>query len=149
MPDPFIAAVDHARRALIRQTGDHVSVRELLRRAGYDESKRASIAYHLNAKRHNGTKPHSVPPELVTRLAAVLPISEAELGRTAALAAGYRVSDAPAGDGVAQDVRRYLRDNTADPGETRRTIAEILQAVADWHTEPPEPETEGNLQHER
>jgi hypothetical protein len=44
----FPAGVDEARRRLIRDEGQNVSVRELIRRAGFDDSRRTSVARHLN-----------------------------------------------------------------------------------------------------
>jgi hypothetical protein len=46
--EAFQQAVDEARRQLIRDQGQNVSVRELIRRASFDDSRRASVARHLN-----------------------------------------------------------------------------------------------------
>ena len=70
--DAFQQAVDEARRQLIRDEGQNVSVRELIRRAGFDDSRRTSVARHLNPNQP-WPKGHKVPPEIVRALAAVLP----------------------------------------------------------------------------
>ena len=44
----FQQAVDEAGRQLIRDEGQNVSVRELVRRAGFDDSRRTSVARPLN-----------------------------------------------------------------------------------------------------
>src|SRR3954462_13074638 len=62
--DAFQHAVDEARRQLIRDAGQNVAVRELIRRAGFAVSRRASVARHLNPPQP-WPKGHKVPPDIV------------------------------------------------------------------------------------
>src|SRR4028118_2338734 len=80
--DAFQRAVDEARRQLIRDEGHNVSVRELIRRAGFDDTHRASVARQLNPNQL-WPKGHKVPPDIVRALAAVLPLSESDLMKAA------------------------------------------------------------------
>src|SRR5687767_8214253 len=116
--DTFQQAVDDARRQLIRAEGRNVSVRELIRRAGFEESRRASVARHLNT-RLSWPKGHKVPPDIVRALAAVLPISEPDLMRAAQTAAGYRATPADDRD-LGYDVARFLGDETVSEEEKAR-----------------------------
>lgn len=127
--DAFIQAVEDARHRLSRQEGSTVSVRELLRRAGFDESQRAGVAYHLNPNRHDGSKPHRVPAETVRRLAEVLrpAISHDELQRAAQTAAGFNVADQ--GD-PAVVVQRYLGDENVSEEEKQAVTARLLEIIA-------------------
>src|SRR3954451_16011446 len=106
--DAFQQAVDRARRQLIREEGQNVSVRELIRRAGFDDSRRAAVARHLNPNLP-WPKGHQVPPEIVRALAAVLPIGESSLMQAAQVAAGYRVTDEGPRD-LGSEVARFLGD---------------------------------------
>lgn len=128
--DAFIETVEAARSELIRREGANVSMREVLRRAGYDESQRASVSYHLNANRHTGEKPHHVPPEFVKRLAAVLPVAEEDLARAARVSAGFDVVDRSHPD-VAFVVQRYFGDETVSETEKREVTAELMGILAE------------------
>jgi hypothetical protein len=121
--------VDQARRQLIREEGQNVSVRELIRRAGFDDSRRASVARHLNPNQP-WPKGHRVPPEIVRALAAVLPISESELMQAAQVAAGYRVRDEEPRD-LGFEVARFLSDEEVSEEEKARLRAQLLQLVAE------------------
>ena len=77
-----VHAMDEARRQLIRDEGQNVSARELICRAGFDNSRRASVARHLDPNQP-WPKGHKAPPDIVRALAAVLPISESDLTRPA------------------------------------------------------------------
>lgn len=127
--DAFIQAVEDARRQLIRQEGRDVSVRELIRRAGFPESQRSGVAYHLNP-RIDRTRGHKVPAEIVRKLAAVLPISEEDLARAAQVAAGFDVVDTSSSD-VAFVVARYFGDEDVSEEEKRATTARLLQILAE------------------
>jgi hypothetical protein len=127
--DAFIQAVEDARRQLIRQEGRDVSVRELIRRAGFAESQRAGVAYHLNP-RIDRSRGHKVPPELVTRLAAVLPISEEDLARAAQVAAGFNVVDTSSSD-IAFVVARYFGDEEVSDEEKQATTARLMQIITE------------------
>jgi hypothetical protein len=133
--DAFIQAVDDARRRLIRTEGRNVSVRELIRRAGFDDSQRPGVAYHLNPNRHTGVRPHRVPIEVIRRLAGVLPITEEELSRAAAQASGLNVVDQ---DVLASDVTyvvaRFFGDDTVSDSERQATTGRILQIIAEQQT---------------
>ena len=130
MADHFIEAVEDARAQLIRQEGRGVSVRELLRRAGIPESKRAGAAYHLNARKFDGTGQHRVPPDLVRHLAAVLPISEAQLAEAAFRASGLQATEPTDGNAVVAAVLAYYAGE-ADDDERRRVTASILRTISD------------------
>jgi hypothetical protein len=130
--DAFIQAVEDARRELIRREGQNISIRALIRRAGFDEAKRSGVAYHLNPNRHRGERPHRVPVELIERLAQVLPISEEELSRAAAIASGLNVVDT---DVTASDVRyvvsRFYGSDEVTPEERAAATSHILQVIAE------------------
>jgi hypothetical protein len=127
--DAFQQAVEQARRQLIREEGRNVSVRELIRRAGFDDSRRASVARHLNPNQP-WPKGHRVPPEMVRALAAVLPISESDLMQAAQVAAGYRVRDEAPRD-LGFEVARFLSDVEVSEEEKARLRAQLLQLVAE------------------
>jgi hypothetical protein len=135
--DAFQQAVDRARRQLIREEGQNVSVRELIRRAGFDDSRRASVARHLNPNQP-WPRGHRVPPEIVRALAAVLPISESDLTRAAQEAAGYRVRDDEPRD-LGVEVARFLGDEGVPEEEKARLRAQLLQLVAEDLQRSPRP----------
>jgi hypothetical protein len=135
--DAFIERVEAARRELIKQTGQSVSVRELLRRAGYTDNQRASIAYHLNPNRHTGDKPHRVPPELVRRLAAVFremsnppPVDEDGLAQAAHVAAGFDVVDTSEPD-VSHVVQRFYGDENVTEEQKRAVTQQLMKILAE------------------
>jgi hypothetical protein len=68
--DPFVAAVERARRQLSRTEGKEVSIRELARRTGISN---ATLACNLKADGGRGRR--HVSPRVVAGLAQVLPIS--------------------------------------------------------------------------
>jgi hypothetical protein len=127
--DAFQQAVNEARRQLIRDEGQNVSVRELIRRAGFDDSRRASVARHLNPNQP-WPRGHQVPPEIVRALAAVLPISESNLMKAAQLAAGYRVRGDEEPD-LGFEVARFLGDAEVPEEEKARLRTRLLQIVAE------------------
>jgi hypothetical protein len=135
--DAFIERVETARRELIKQTGQNVSVRELLRRAGYTDNQRASIAYHLNPNRHTGDKPHHVPPELVRRLAAVFralgnppPVDEDQLAQAARVAAGFDVVDTSSPN-VPDMVQRFYGDENVTDEQKRAVTRQLMKILAE------------------
>lgn len=121
--DAFAEAVEAARQRLAETEGRRAPVRELARRAGIAES---TLAYHLSEKR--AAEGRRIPPEHVRKLAAVLPVSEAELMRAAQVATGYEVSDETLPD-LGQAVVRYLEGAT--PEERRRTVARLAEILTD------------------
>ena len=127
--DAFQQTVDQARRQLIRNEGQNVSVRELIRRAGFDDSRRAAVARHLNPNLR-WPKGHRVPPEIVRALAAVLSISESDLMTAAQVAAGYRVRGDEERD-LGFEVARFLGDEEVPEDEKARLRARLLQIVAE------------------
>lgn len=139
--DAFISAVEDARRELIRQEGRAVSVRELIRRAGFPDSRRASVAAHLNP-RIDRPQGHRVPPDIVKGLAEALSsvISEDELARAAQAAAGYTVTDTSSPD-VAFVVSRFYGDEGVTDEEKAAVTARLLQIIAE--------ETSRNVSHTR
>lgn len=128
--DAFIEAAEEARRQLIRSEGRDVSWREVIRRAGFPDDKRAGVAYHLNPN-IDRARGHNVPPEIVARLAAVLPISEQELARAARVAAGYNVDDEAESTDVARVVSRFYGDETVTEEEKAEVTARLLQIIAE------------------
>lgn len=126
--DAFIQAVEDARHRLIRAEGQNVSMREIIRRAGYSDAERGGISYHFN-KKTKWPKGHKVPPDLVERLSKVLPISHDELARAAQVAAGYNVKVSGADLPVA--FARFLGDIEVDANEKAVVIARLLQIMAD------------------
>ncbi|MGR7026731.1 hypothetical protein [Geodermatophilus sp. URMC 62] len=127
--DAFQQAVDEARRQLIREEGQNVSVRELIRRAGFDDSRRAAVARHLNPNLR-WPKGHRVPPGIVRALAAVLPLSESSLMQAAQMAAGYRVDEEEPRD-LGFEVARFLGDADVSAEEKARLRAQLLQLIAE------------------
>ena len=127
--DAFQRAVDEARRQLIRDEGQNVSVRELIRRAGFADSRRASVARHLNPNQP-WPKGHKVPPDIVRALAGVLPISESDLMTAAQVAAGYRVRGDEERD-LGFEVARFLGDEEVPEEEKAQLRRRLLQIVAE------------------
>lgn len=129
--DAFIQAVEDARRQLIRREGRDVSIRELIRRAGFPDSRRAGVAYHLNP-RIDRSRGHKVPPDVVEGLARALApvVSEEDLARAAQVAAGFNVVDTSSSD-VAFVVARYFGDEEVSEEEKRATTARLLQILAE------------------
>lgn len=129
--DAFIEAVESARQRLIRQEGRNVSVRELLRRAGFSEKQRPTVSYHLTPSRHAEGKPHHVPFYIVEQLAAVLPVSLEELSAAARVAAGYSVREEQPGPELTYMVQRFYDDEDISPEEQARVTARLLQIIAE------------------
>jgi hypothetical protein len=125
--DAFIEAAEAARRQLIRNEGQDVSWREVIRRAGYSESERGRVAYHLSSTKQ-WPKGHNVPAEIVQRLAQVLPISEQELQRAARIAAGFNVVDEPPNADV---VSRFYGSEDVTEAEKAEVTARLLQIIAE------------------
>lgn len=113
-----------------------MSVRELVRRAGFQEKKRAAVAYHLNPNKHDGTRSHQVPPEIVRGLASVLPVSEDELADAARVAAGFTVVD-ERGPDVTAVLQRFYGDDDVSDEEKRAVTARVLQIIAEQQAAPP------------
>lgn len=129
--DAFIQAVEEARRRLISLEGRDVSKSELIRRAGFPESKRAGVHYHLNPQ-VDRSRGHKVPAEVVHGLALALApvITEDELARAAQVAAGYNVVDTSSSE-VAFVVSRFYGDETVSDEEKREVTARLLQIIAE------------------
>lgn len=126
--DAFIAAVEDARHRLRMMEDQDVSMREVIRRAGYTDEKRAGVAYHLNKKKR-WPGGHKVPPELVARLASVLPISHEELARAAQVAAGYTIQIS--GADLPTAYVRFLGNTEVTDDEKREVTARLLQIIAE------------------
>ena len=123
--DPFSAAVDKARQRLSYTRGRNISVRTLARQAGIPES---TLAYTLSAKR--AAEGRRVDADIVRKLAAVLPIPEADLMR----AAGYVSDDGDVVDSaevLLANVRAFYRDADIDRGQRDKVTASILRIIAD------------------
>ena len=127
--DPFCKAVDKARQRLSYTRGRNISVRALARAAGIPES---TLAYSLSAKRTASGR--RVDADIVRKLAAVLPVDEADLMRAAQEAAGSRVrADAvvdPVAD-VLDAVHAFYENASIDQGQRDKVTAEILRTIAD------------------
>lgn len=117
-----------------------LSVSEMLRRAGFPEGKPAGgglsmkgARAHLEESQTRARKKpvHRIPPELVTKLAAVLPISEAELLRAAELAAGYAVPLRPKHPDFVGMLARYLGDKEVTEEDKLEVESALLRVLAD------------------
>jgi transcriptional regulator with XRE-family HTH domain len=127
--DPFSTAVDKARQRLSYTRGRNISVRALARAAGIPE---ATLAYSLSAKR--AASGRRVDADIVRKLAAVLPVDEADLMRAAQEAAGYRVREDAVVDPVAyvlDAVHAFYGNASIDQGQRDKVTAEILRIIAD------------------
>lgn len=134
--DAFVEAVEDARYRLSKHEGRTVSMREVLRRAGYTDKKRAGVFYHLN-KEKDWPKGHDVPPELIDRLTGprldgqpgkVLPISREELARAAQVARGYNIE--MTGADLPAIYARFLGDHEITEDEKRAVTSRLLQIIA-------------------
>lgn len=129
--DPFIQAVEDARRELSHQRGREITTSELIRLAGL-EGQRSKVFYHLNANtsRPNG---HRVPREIVRALAAVLPITEDDLMKAAQVAAGYQVRGEAAGDqpDYGFEVARFLDSDDVTEDEKAALALRLTEILAD------------------
>lgn len=122
MTDAFAEAVEAARRVLSESEGRDVKGRELARRAGIPHS---TLAYNLSEKR--AAEGRRVSPEIIRKLAAVLPVTEAELMRAAQVAAGYQVTEVSQDD-LSQTVVRYLEQDLT-PEERQRTLVRLQEIL--------------------
>lgn len=125
MTDAFAQAVEEARLRLSQDERRNISIRELARRAGVNHR---TLAYNLSSERASAGR--KINPELVRALAAVLPISEAELSRAAHVAAGYQVRGDESPD-LGYEVARFLdREDVKDDAKRELTarLAEIIAA---------------------
>lgn len=130
--DPFIEAFEAARARLIADERQSISVREVLRRAGITDSERPGASYHLNPRRHTGERPHQVPPDLVTKLARVLPVSVADLEDAARRSAGFRqIEERPSRTDVTYIVQRFFGDDEVTDEERQAVTARLLAILAD------------------
>lgn len=127
--DPFIQAVDDARRELSRQQGREITNAELARIAGV---KRSTLYYHLNPE-IDRAKGHRVPRDIVRALAAVLPISEDDLMKSAQVAAGYQVrgdADSSAPD-YGFEVARFLDSDDVSEDDKALLALRLQEILAD------------------
>jgi hypothetical protein len=122
--DAFAEAVEAGRQRLGETMGRTISKRELARLADIPES---TLHYHLSGKR--AAEGRRIPAEIVRKLAAVLPISESDLMRTAQVAAGYQVNEESLPD-LGQTVVRYLSQNLT-PAERLETLARLQEILAE------------------
>lgn len=123
--DEFAQTVEDARIRLSQAEGRNISVRELARRAGVSNS---TLAYNLSDTR--AAEGRRVSGDLVRKLAAVLPVNEADLMRAAQLAAGYEIRGDDEPD-LSFEVARYLdRDDVGEEQkiELMARLQEILAA---------------------
>jgi hypothetical protein len=134
--DAFVETVEDARYRLSKQEGRTVSMREVLRRAGYTDAQRAGVFYHLN-KQAEWPNGHDVPPELIARLTGprqdgqpgkVLPLSHEELTRAAQVARGYNIE--MTGADLPAIYARFLGDREITEEEKRAVTSRLLQIIA-------------------
>lgn len=128
--DAFIEAAEDARRQLTRAEGREVSWREVIRRAGWSDSDRGRVAYHLN-RNTDWPRGHNVPADIVSGLAKVLPISEADLARAARVAAGYNTVDPSPWEDMAAVFSRFLGDAEVSEQEKAEVTARVLEIIAE------------------
>ena len=127
--DPFCKAVDKARQRLSYTPGRNISIRALARAAGIPKS---TLAYSLSQKR--AASGRRVDADIVRKLAAVLPVDEADLMRAAQEAAGYRVREADVVAPVAAVVDAAPASNRnagIDQAQRDKVAASILRTIAD------------------
>ncbi len=132
--DPFIDAADAALADYISRERRSVSWTEVILAAGFTESQKAGVFYHLNRTEHTGERPHAVPPHIVYRLASVLG-HEKELKDAAHEAAGWIVvDDAPASDDVTLIVQRFYGSSEPTQEERDAVTAELMRMAAEEMT---------------
>lgn len=128
--DAFERVVAEARDRLSAREGRTVSWRELVRRAGFDDSHFGRVSYHLLPRQRK--RGHHVPRWLIDALVPVLPVSREDLERAASEAAGYdveRPGDPQTPDDVVVLVTRVLNDERVDPAERDRIGLEVMAAI--------------------
>lgn len=91
------------------------------------QKRRASVARHFNTN-ISWPKGHRVPPAFVQALAAVLPISEADLMKAAQTAAGYPSLVEDRMD-LGYEVARFLGDGEVAPEEKAALRIKLLQII--------------------
>jgi len=127
-PDPFVEAYEQARSRLAAAEGRNISTREVLRRAGFSEKERAKVSYRLvSERRHTGQ--HRVPPEIIDRLAQVLPGSREELTEGARRAAGLGTETPQTRPSLAP-ITDYLRDPQVSEDDRRELLGQMAAIIA-------------------
>lgn len=132
--DPFIEAFERARAQLIAKEGQAISVREILRRAGIGDSERPGASYHLNANRHTGDKPHTVPPDILVKLHSALRevVTLKELEDAARRSAGYQqIEERPTRSDVTYMVARFYGDTEVTDAERADVTSRLLAILAE------------------
>ena len=133
--DPFEQLVTEAKDRLSQREGREVSWREIARRAGYDDSREWGVFRNAirpqrdrraDGQRAEGRRPN---PEVVRRLAKVLPVTELELNRAAAATAGYTVVSTNY-DALLGQVLDYVDDEALSEEEREERAGEILRVLA-------------------
>src|SRR4051794_32146807 len=127
-PDPFVEAYEAARSRLAAAEGKNISTREVLRRAGYSERERARVSYHLTSGRKY-TGNHRVPPEIIDRLAAVLPGSREELTEGARRAAGLG-TESPQARPSLTPITDYLHDPQVSEDDRHELLGQMASIIA-------------------
>lgn len=128
--DAFERVVAEARNRLSAREGRTVSWRELVRRAGFDDTHFGRVSYHLLPRERK--RGHHVPNWLIDALVPVLPVSRDDLVRAASEAAGYDIQaqgDPQTPDDVVVLVTRVLNDERVDPAERDRIGLEVMAAI--------------------
>lgn len=125
-----------ARDRLSVTEGGEVSWREIVRRAGFDDSDFGRVSYHLRPRTRSRGQ-HHVPPWLIDALEPVLPVTREEMNRAAAHAAGYRVDpDAlpgsvyPSLESVLPNLLDALNDDRVPLADRERAGLQMITAIS-------------------
>lgn len=124
--DPFIAAVEDAKRELTRRNGREVTNADLVRLTGIPKS---TLYYHLNARMERQV--HEVPDDIIRALAKVLPIAEGELRRAAQVAAGYQVDGSSDERDYGFEVARFLDSDHVSEADKAELAVRLQQILAE------------------
>lgn len=133
--DAFIRTVEAAIERLSRAEGRRVSVRSLVRRAGYPDDHpdagrvRARFFYHLN-RRRPWPEGHQVPVDLVNQFAQVLPVDADVLMRAAQQAAGFDVEVPDGPDHHIRALATFLGEDGVPAEEKLRVLADLNELIA-------------------
>jgi len=132
--DPFERLVTEAKDRLSEREGREISWRELARRAGYDDGREWGVFRNAirpqrdrrsDGQRAEGRRPN---PEVVRRLAKVLPVTELELNRAAAATAGYTAVTTNY-DALLGQVLDFIDDESLTEEEREARAGQILQVL--------------------
>lgn len=126
--DAFQDAVERARSQLSLLEGAEVTEAEMIRRTTLPESRKRSVAYHLNPNvdRKRG---HQVPPDIVRALADVLRVSVEDLSEAARVAAGFDQQVGGPSTDLPSAVARFMGDESVGIDEREEVEDRILEVL--------------------